>query len=197
MDYGMKHILGNLYEGTYAGLFCGEEANRIKEDMRQNDGNILCRSCSNAWNNQKLACNYIKYKEDATELWKAKIWFERQIENYKDENTKLRNWCEELTRAKDYNSDRAIQAEKNNIDIEKQYKKLENQNKELEDQYKESKEHYKELENQYNELKSEEKSQKKQLETLQKMLQYEKNKMEKIKKHKILKKIIEKHNLDI
>lgn len=49
MDFGMKHVLGNLLEQSYEEILNGEEVLYIKEGLRgkvQND--ILCRKCTNA-----------------------------------------------------------------------------------------------------------------------------------------------------
>lgn len=49
MDYGLKHILGNIYENTYEEIMNGEEMKKIKEGMNGNmDIDILCRNCSYA-----------------------------------------------------------------------------------------------------------------------------------------------------
>lgn len=49
MDYGMRHVLGNLREQTYEEIMNGEKITKIKEGLLGNiDIEILCRSCSNA-----------------------------------------------------------------------------------------------------------------------------------------------------
>ncbi len=100
MDYGMKHVLGNLYKDSYESLFLGEEANKIKRNMCQGDGEILCRSCSNALNNQELAVRYINNKEEAFQLWKTQLWMQEQIQNLSKANKDLKNGCEELQQGK-------------------------------------------------------------------------------------------------
>lgn len=49
MDFGIKHVLGNLLENTYDEIMNGTEINMIKEGL---DGDIskdiLCRTCSSA-----------------------------------------------------------------------------------------------------------------------------------------------------
>lgn len=50
MDYGMKHILGNLNEQTYDEITGGAEIRNIRRGMEHEFGlNILCRSCSCAY----------------------------------------------------------------------------------------------------------------------------------------------------
>lgn len=49
MDYGMKHVLGNLKEETYEEIMNGDKIVKIKEGLMGNtDIEILCRRCSNA-----------------------------------------------------------------------------------------------------------------------------------------------------
>lgn len=47
MDYGMKHVLGNLKEQEYSEILEGTEMHDIKEGMKEVfDKDILCRKCS-------------------------------------------------------------------------------------------------------------------------------------------------------
>ncbi|WWR15765.1 radical SAM/SPASM domain-containing protein [Lachnospiraceae bacterium JLR.KK008] len=47
MDYGMKHVLGNLREQSYEEIMRGQEMKRIKEGMLSDfSRDILCRKCS-------------------------------------------------------------------------------------------------------------------------------------------------------
>lgn len=49
MDYGMKHVLGNLKEQSYSEIMNGAEIKKVKEGMEFNfEQDILCRSCSSA-----------------------------------------------------------------------------------------------------------------------------------------------------
>ncbi len=49
MDYGMKHVLGNIYENSYEEIINGEEINLVKHCMNGDDAKeILCRHCSYA-----------------------------------------------------------------------------------------------------------------------------------------------------
>ena len=48
-DFGMKHILGNLFEQSYDEIVEGEEMTYIKEHMSQaDDKSVLCRNCTYA-----------------------------------------------------------------------------------------------------------------------------------------------------
>jgi hypothetical protein len=49
MDYGMKHILGNLAEQTYEEIIHGKEHDRIMQGINGDESiDILCRKCSMA-----------------------------------------------------------------------------------------------------------------------------------------------------
>ena len=50
MDYGLKHILGNLVTDSYESLFTGEEYKRIQAGLLDGDLDILCRTCKEAKN---------------------------------------------------------------------------------------------------------------------------------------------------
>ena len=45
MDYGMKHILGNLITSTYGSLFDSKEFNNIQNGLNDPSLDILCRYC--------------------------------------------------------------------------------------------------------------------------------------------------------
>lgn len=49
MDFGLKHILGNMFENTYEEIMNGTEMQRIRTGMNGDTSiDILCRSCSYA-----------------------------------------------------------------------------------------------------------------------------------------------------
>jgi organic radical activating enzyme len=49
MDYGMKHVIGNLADSSYDELMAGSEIERVKRGMQGDESvDILCRSCSQA-----------------------------------------------------------------------------------------------------------------------------------------------------
>lgn len=48
MDYGMKHVLGNLRECSYDELLHGAEANRVRAGMDDESQALLCRNCTAA-----------------------------------------------------------------------------------------------------------------------------------------------------
>lgn len=48
MDFGMKHVLGNLGRDSYADLFQGDVMQDIKRAMKEDGMEIICRQCSSA-----------------------------------------------------------------------------------------------------------------------------------------------------
>ena len=141
MDYGMKHVLGDLYENSYESLFCSKEVNAIKENIQQNDGEILCRSCSNACSNQEIAKYYIQYKGEAIELWNTQMWLQAQLKNEIEEKEHLKSWCSELEEGKNW--------------TESQYESLKSENERMKEWCSELEEGKNWTESQYESLKSE------------------------------------------
>jgi hypothetical protein len=45
MDYGLKHVLGNLLSDSYESLFLSPEFRRIKAGTENEEIDILCRTC--------------------------------------------------------------------------------------------------------------------------------------------------------
>lgn len=105
-DYGMKHVLGNLLYVDYEALFKGEEYIRVCNAMVTGDGDILCKSCSNANTLEKLTEKYISLAEEKDEIYR-----ESQIEI-----RKLNKDIQKLTEAKEW-------GEKQNRNIEEELKK--------------------------------------------------------------------------
>lgn len=48
MDYGMRHVLGNLFTSEYESLFSGEEFRGLVKGLDDESMDILCRYCENA-----------------------------------------------------------------------------------------------------------------------------------------------------
>jgi hypothetical protein len=47
MDYGLKHVLGNLLSQSYESLFDGAEYRGVVAGLACSSGNILCATCAN------------------------------------------------------------------------------------------------------------------------------------------------------
>ncbi len=48
MDFGMKHVLGNLLEKSYDEIISGSEMSKVKQGMEIGGSDILCRKCPHA-----------------------------------------------------------------------------------------------------------------------------------------------------
>lgn len=49
MDFGLKHVLGNIYEHSFEEIMNGTEMQRVKDGMNGDETiDILCRKCSYA-----------------------------------------------------------------------------------------------------------------------------------------------------
>jgi radical SAM protein with 4Fe4S-binding SPASM domain len=56
MDYGMKHVLGNLFEQTYEEILNGSATKQVEDAMNNEiPGFLLCRSCELAHNYSSLS----------------------------------------------------------------------------------------------------------------------------------------------
>jgi hypothetical protein len=51
MDFGMKHVLGNLLKSSYKSLHTGKEWKNILHGLNDDRTNILCRYCNTAYDN--------------------------------------------------------------------------------------------------------------------------------------------------
>ncbi|MHB8771651.1 MAG: radical SAM/SPASM domain-containing protein [Syntrophales bacterium] len=54
MDWGLRHVLGNLLECKHSALFKSDEFDKILQGMEDNNSSIICRYCENAINNDLL-----------------------------------------------------------------------------------------------------------------------------------------------
>ena len=61
MDYGMKHILGNLLEQDYDALHESEEAKKIINGFKDDTIDTLCRNCVNARTINELYDDYMVF----------------------------------------------------------------------------------------------------------------------------------------
>jgi len=61
MDWGMKHVLGNLLEQEYTALFDGQEFTRVIAGMKKESADILCRHCDVKWSTARERFNWWFY----------------------------------------------------------------------------------------------------------------------------------------
>lgn len=114
------------------------------------------------------------------ELTEGNEYLKGQIEKQARDYSELQQWCEELTKAKEYHSSKVEIAEKKMAEIENEKAKAEQKLAEISSKKEEM---YREYED--------------KITILEKKLSYEKQKMERIKQNKLLKKIIESKQLDL
>lgn len=89
MDYGMKHILGNLLFQSYEEILNSKEAMFIKKGFKNESVNILCRKCTNSRDINELYDDYIFYKN-----WNKKIsqQYDQRMKELKD----YKKWVQNL-----------------------------------------------------------------------------------------------------
>lgn len=70
MDYGMRHVLGNLNENSVSEILNGREAYCVMKGMEDESIDILCRSCCSAVEERNLGADKlrIKLKSDVQSL---------------------------------------------------------------------------------------------------------------------------------
>lgn len=96
MDYGMKHILGNLLTQTYEEIYNSEESQKIRRGMKVDTDDILCRKCINARNINELYDEYYLYETWTKKLVVADEQHQRETLEYQDWIKKYENQTEEL-----------------------------------------------------------------------------------------------------
>jgi len=61
MDYGLKHVLGNLISGDYNSLFRSAEFLRVKKGLRDESLDILCRYCEGYADDLNISARIYNY----------------------------------------------------------------------------------------------------------------------------------------
>lgn len=117
MDYGMKHILGNLLTQTYEEIRQSPEIQKIRDGLKNDSFDILCRNCINARDIYELYDEYFLYKKWTNNLLvtqetsnKEFSVYKNWIRNLKKTNRKLekelenyeKNYNERLNELRDY-----------------------------------------------------------------------------------------------
>lgn len=70
MDYGMKHVLGNLFDSSYEEILSSDVANYVREGMCYEKQSILCRRCVNAVGIREIYDSYYEYYNWSQSLFK-------------------------------------------------------------------------------------------------------------------------------
>ena len=89
MDYGMKHVLGNLLEKNYDDLQKSSEARRVKAGMEDQTEDVLCRKCTNGRNVEDLYKDLTLYRDWCGNLLKNEKEKDLDLINYKQWVTNL------------------------------------------------------------------------------------------------------------
>jgi DNA repair exonuclease SbcCD ATPase subunit len=121
MDYGMKHILGNLLMQSYEDIHKSEEARRVQSGLKDDSVDILCRKCVNARNIHEV---YEEYKLFADWQRNLSLQYDQRMKELAD----YEEWVKKL--------------EKKNNEIKAQYRNLEKQNNEIKTEYHQVTEQY-------------------------------------------------------
>jgi len=94
MDYGMQHTLGNLLKQSYDEIVQSEEALRIRQGLKDDTADILCRNCVNARNISELYDEFARYQD-----W-TKHLLVSDVERQKDLNV-YKSWVKNLQKQKE------------------------------------------------------------------------------------------------
>jgi len=84
MDYGMKHILGNLLTQSYEEIYNSAESLRVRRGMKAEAEDILCRKCINARNINEMFDEYYLYENWTKKLLAADERRHVEVDEYKD-----------------------------------------------------------------------------------------------------------------
>lgn len=85
MDYGMKHILGNLLTDDYETIMNSKEARRVRRGLTGGEEqDVLCRTCTNARSIHELFDEFVLYRDWCQNLLKSEEIKDIDLKNYKD-----------------------------------------------------------------------------------------------------------------
>ena len=75
MDFGLKHVLGNLITSRYEDLFLSEEFQKIRSGIKDDSIDILCRYCDGfAFNENFFTKAYLYFRKVLKRFGKLKKW---------------------------------------------------------------------------------------------------------------------------
>ena len=98
MDYGIRHVLGNLLVENYEDITNGSAVCSLRNAMRTGNSDILCTHCTNALSFSELAAEYTMQRDKALQLWDDSRWLYRELASQKKYVTELlegKAWCEQ------------------------------------------------------------------------------------------------------
>lgn len=120
MDYGMKHVMGNLLLQSYEEIHQSHEFKKICEGLENEAIDILCRNCVNAKNINEVYDEYFLFKSWTKDLLIQNGGLEKEQENLKSQ---YEDRLKELSDYKDW----VDRLKKNNEGLEEEQKNLESQ----------------------------------------------------------------------
>lgn len=135
MDYGMKHVLGNLLAQSYDEILKSVKVKRMQKGLKDDTKDILCRKCVNARNIYELYDEYALYLNWTRNLLVSSEKQQKDLAVYKDWVSKLEV---QKTKMENVYKDWISKLEAQKAEVESIYKdwvnKLETQNAELREQ---------------------------------------------------------------
>lgn len=158
MDYGMKHIMGNLLLQSYEEIHQSDEFKIICEGLENETIDILCRNCVNGKNMNEVYDEYFLYRSWTKELLTQNEGLEVEQKNlesqYEDrlkELNEYKNWVDNLKK-----SNEGLEEEQKNLQSQyedrlKELSDYKNWVENLDKGNEELKKEYKKLEDQYQE----------------------------------------------
>lgn len=127
MDYGLKHVLGNLCKRDYKEIMTGSVISILKGQLQSGNRNILCHSCSNARSVNDLMKLYFHQKDETFDLW-------CEVNQQNHEIFDLKKWCGQLESGKKYLEQQVVLKEQRINELEQWTKQLEDAKAYLEEQ---------------------------------------------------------------
>lgn len=181
MDYGMKHILGNLLNEEYEDIMNNKIIKQVKDSLNQIDGTSLCHSCSNAIEAEEIEDKYLQAIDENRKLWDAKQWLNGRLQECEKNRLDAEKYIYELEKAKEYFIN---QAKLNEATIEEQSNwilQLEEAKKYWQKQFADKEQEVKDIECSINDLEKNESLMNDQLQKVEDEVQQLKSEVEKYK----------------
>lgn len=142
MDYGMKHILGNLLEESYETIQNSVEAQKVRAGLKDEENDILCRNCTNGRSIHELYDEFALYKDwcehllrneenKVNDLRMYKQWVENLEKQHEETKREYRDWINNL-QSQNMDRDKELENYKQWIkNLERQQDCLEKENLDL------------------------------------------------------------------
>lgn len=110
MDYGMNHIIGNLYTQNYEDIRNNEELSRVRQGLLDGNSYGLCKTCINALTIEETSKEYVKYRDNQDHLWNENQYLKKHLkkglnganDKLLEDYNKIHKWADDLTEAKIY-----------------------------------------------------------------------------------------------